>query len=74
MSRIEAIQKADIAQSLNNKWKRQLTVGIRSSLRNGKSPVDKEKKALEKRVNELERIVLEQASIITTLKKETNWG
>ena len=70
----KAVEKHDIAHSQYNKWKRQLSVGIRSSLRNGKSPVDKEKKVLEKRIEKLEKVILEQASMIADLKKETNWG
>lgn len=73
MSVTQAVLEADIGHSLYNKWKRQLTVGIRSSLRNGKAPVDREKKALEKRIAKLEKVVLEQAAIIADLKKETNW-
>lgn len=70
----EAVRKADIQSSMYAKWKRQLEVGIHSSLRNGKAPIDREKRALEKRISSLESIVLEQAAIIASLKKETNWG
>lgn len=69
----KAIEKAGIVQSQYHKWKRQFAVGIRSSLRNGKPPIDKEKKQLENRIAKLEKIVLEQAAIIADLKKETNW-
>lgn len=68
-----AIEKADIGSSNYSKWKRQLSVGVRSSLRNGKPPVDKEKKLLEKRIARLEALVLSQAQAICDLKKETNW-
>ena len=68
-----AIEKAGIVPSMYRKWKRQLEVGIHSSLRNGKPPIDKERRSLEKRIAKLEAIVLEQAAIIADLKKETNW-
>ncbi len=69
----ESVEKQGIAYSLYSKWKRQLAVGIKSSLRNGKSPVDKEKKEMERRIARLERLVLSQAQTIADLKKETNW-
>lgn len=69
----EAVEQAGIVHSMYRRWKRQIEVGIRSSLRNGKPPVDKEKKQLEKRIEKLEKIVLEQAAYIADLKKETNW-
>jgi len=73
MTVTKALEKAGIVSSLYSKWKRQFEVGIRSSLRNGKPPVDRAKKQLEKRVAKLEKIVVEQAAIIADLKKETNW-
>lgn len=69
----QALEKQDIVHSVYNKWKKQLAVGIKSSLRNGKGPVDKEKKILEKRIARLESLVLSQAQTIADLKKETNW-
>ena len=73
MKTIEAVEKQGIAYSLYSKWKRQLAVGIKSSLRNGKAPVDKEKKEMERRIARLEKLVLSQAQTIADLKKETNW-
>lgn len=69
----QALEKQDIVHSVYNKWKKQLAVGIKSSLRNGKGPVDKEKTMLEKRIARLESLVLSQAHTIADLKKETNW-
>ncbi len=69
----EAVAKQGIVHSLYRKWKLQLDVGIKSSLRNGKPPVDKEKKVLERRIARLEALVLSQAQTIADLKKETNW-
>lgn len=68
-----AIEKQGIAYSVYNKWKKQLAVGVKSSLRNGKAPVDKEKKRLERENEKLKAIILSQSQMITDLKKETNW-
>ena len=68
----QAIEKQDINQSMYLKWRRQLEVGIKSSLRNGKPPVDAEKKKLIQEVKRLERIILSQSSAIAELKKEMN--
>lgn len=73
MTTVSAVEKAGIAYSVFSKWKRQLSVGIKSSLRNGKAPADKEKKMLERKVARLEALVLSQAQAIADLKKETNW-
>lgn len=43
MKFLDAVSKQDINDSLYLKWKKQLNVGIKSSLRNGKPPVDAEK-------------------------------
>lgn len=69
----KAVEKQGLAYSVYNKWKKQLAVGIKSSLRNGKGPVDKEKKLLERKIARLESLVLSQAQAIADLKKETNW-
>lgn len=69
-----ALEKENVAYSNVYKWKKQLSVGIKSSLRNGKPPVDREIKKLEKEVEKLKAIVLSQAQAIADLKKETNWG
>lgn len=73
MATEKACEKQGLAYSNFSKWRRQLAVGIKSSLRNGKVPVDKEKKKLEREVEKLKAIVLSQAQAIADLKKETNW-
>jgi len=69
----QAVEKQSLAYSVYNKWKKQLAVGIKSSLRNGKAPADKEKKQMERKISRLEALVLSQAQAIADLKKETNW-
>ena len=73
MSTAAAVEKQGIVYSNYSKWKKQLAVGIKSSLRNGKSPGDKEKKRMEREVERLKAIILSQAQAIADLKKETNW-
>lgn len=68
----EAIQKQDIYVSLYSKWKHQLAVGINSSLRNNKPPIDLEKKKLTRENEKLRQIVLSQSQAIADLKKEMN--
>jgi transposase-like protein len=68
-----AVEKQAIAYSMFSKWKRQLQVAVKSSLRNGKAPLDKDKKQMEQRIARLERLVLSQAQTIADLKKETSW-
>ncbi len=72
MSFDAAVSKHDIAGSLYIKWKRQLEVGVRSSLRNGKAPVDAEKSKLISDIKKLQKIVLSQSLAIAELKKEMN--
>ena len=69
----DAVAKQGVVYSVYNKWKKQLAVGIKSSLRNGKPPMDQDKKAMERRIARLEALVLSQAQTIADLKKETNW-
>lgn len=73
MTATAAVEKQGIVYGIYLKWKKQLSVGIKSSLRNGKAPVDKEKKLLERRIARLEAIVVSQAQALADLKKETNW-
>jgi transposase-like protein len=73
MKTMEAVEKHAIGYGLFSKWKKQLQVAVKSSLRNGKAPIDKEKKKMEQRIARLERLVLSQAQTIADLKKETNW-
>jgi transposase-like protein len=73
MTAAMAVEKQGIAYSIYGKWKKQLSVAVKSGLRNGRPPVDKQKRELEKRIAQLEAIVLSQAKAIADLKKETNW-
>ncbi len=68
----DAIKKQDIYVSLYSKWKHQLAVGIHSSLRNNKAPIDADKRNLEREVKKLREIVLSQSRAIAELKKEMN--
>lgn len=69
----DAVEKHNIGYSNYSKWKRQLAIGVKSSLRNGKAPADREKRRLEREVEKLKEIVLAQSQMIADLKKETNW-
>ena len=72
MSISEAVAKQDIGVTLYSKWRRQLAVGIHSSLRNNKAPVDAAKRGLEREVKKLREVVLSQSRAIAELKKEMN--
>ena len=72
MKFLDAVSKQDINDSLYLKWQKQLNVGIKSSLRNGKPPVDAEKKKMILEIKKLQRIVLSQSLAISELKKEMN--
>jgi transposase-like protein len=72
MSQLEAVSKHDIGVTLYTKWRRQLAVGIHSSLRNNKTPIDADKRALEREVKKLREVVLSQSRAIAELKKEMN--
>lgn len=69
----DAVVKQNIPYASYNKWKRQHSVGVKSSLRNGKLPFDRERRRLEREVEKLKEIVLAQSQMIADLKKETNW-
>lgn len=73
MTVTHALEKHGISYSNYHKWKKQLAVGVKSSLRNGKAPADKEKKEMGRRIARLEKLILSQAQTIADLKKETNW-
>lgn len=72
MSTVDAVAKQDIGISLYMKWRRQLAVGIHSSLRNNKPPVDAAKRSLEREIKRLREVVLSQSRAIAELKKEMN--
>src|SRR3970282_2943851 len=65
----EGLAKHQLAQSLYHKWKRQLEVGVRASLRNSRplKPVDL--KRLEAENRKLKEGVLNQALGLTALQK-----
>lgn len=73
MKLTDALEKNGIVSSLHTSWSRKLAVGVKSSLRSGKPPVNKELKQLERKVAKLESIILSQSQQIADLKKETNW-
>lgn len=73
MTQTKAVEKAGVAHSAFSKWRKQLAVGVKSSLRNGKPAMDKDKKKLERENERLKSIILSQAQAIADLKKETNW-
>ena len=50
---LKAVEKQGIGYSVYTKWKKQLAVGIKSSLRNGKGPGDKDKRLLERKIARL---------------------
>lgn len=69
----DALIKHNIPNANYSKWKRQLSVGVKASLRNGKAPADRDKRRLEREIEKLKEIVLSQSQVIADLKKETNW-
>ena len=73
MAKTQAVEKQGIVYSNYLSWKKQLAVGVKSSLRNGRPVVDKDKKRLERENEKLKQIILSQSEQIAALKKETNW-
>ena len=69
----DALTKHNIANASYSQWRRQLSVGVKASLRNGKAPADREKRRLERENERLRGVVLSQSQTIADLKKETNW-
>lgn len=68
----EGLQKYQIADSLYRKWKRQLMVGVRASMRNSRPVKSPDLKRLEEENRKLKEVVLNQSLMITNLKKEMN--
>lgn len=68
----EGLAKHQLADSLYYKWKRQLEVGVRASLRNGRAVKSGELKRLEAENRKLKEALLNQALFIAELKKEMN--
>jgi transposase-like protein len=68
----EGLAKHEIVDSLYRKWKRQLAVGVRASLRNSRALKPADLKRLEAENRRLKEVVLNQALLISELKKEMN--
>src|SRR5205809_7606793 len=66
----EGLAKHQLAQSLYQKWKRQLEVGVRASLRNRRPLKTAVLKRLEAENRKLKEVVLNQARLLGELKKE----
>lgn len=66
----EGLEKYQIHHSMYRKWKRQLEVGVRASLRNGRPMKPADLKRLEAENRKLKEVVLNQSLIICELKKE----
>lgn len=69
----EGLAKYQLHHSVYRKWQRQLSVGIRASLRNSKPLKAPDVKKLETENRKLKEIVLNQSLIISELKKEMHW-
>lgn len=68
----EGLAKYQLCHSVYQKWKRQLEVGVRASLRNGRPLKSPDLTQLEAENRTLKEIVLNQSLIICELKKEMN--
>lgn len=64
------LEKHGLAHNIYYRWKRQLEVGVKASLRNGRATKSEELKRLERENRKLKEIVLNQSLAITELKKE----
>ena len=68
----EGLETHRLSDSLYRKWKRQLEVGVRASLRNGRPLKPADLRRLEAENRRLKEVVLNQALLISELKKEMN--
>jgi transposase-like protein len=66
----EGLTKHQLADSVYYKWKRQLEVGVRASLRNSGPLKSADLKRLEAENRKLKEALLNQALLISELKKE----
>jgi transposase-like protein len=66
----EGLAKHQLADSVYYKWKRQLEVGVRASLRNNRARKSADTKRLEAENRKLKEALLNQALLISELKKE----
>ena len=69
----EGLGKHQLHYSVYRKWRRQLEVGVRASLRNSRPIKPPDLKRLEVENRKLKEIVLNQSLTISELKKEMNW-
>jgi transposase-like protein len=63
------LEKYQLAPSVFNRWRRQLSVGINASLRNSRPMKPANVRALELENKKLKEIVLNQSLMISDLKK-----
>lgn len=70
----EGIRRHGIAVSLYYKWRRQLDVGVKASLRNSKPPADPQLKALQTENKTLKEMVLNLSHQVCELKKTLSLG
>ena len=70
----EGLAKYHLNYSVYRRWKRQLEVGVRASLRNNRPMRSAELKRLEAENRKLKEVVLNQSLFISELKKEMNLG
>jgi transposase-like protein len=68
----EGLAKHQLADSVYYKWKRQLEVGVRASLRSRRPLKSADLKRLEAENRKLKEALLNQALLISELKKEMN--
>lgn len=68
----EGLAKHQLADSVYYKWKRQLEVGVRASLRNSRPLKSADLKRLQAENRKLKEALLNQALLISELKKEMN--
>jgi len=66
----EGLEKYDLQYSVFRRWRRQLEVGVSSSLRNGRPVKTSEEKRLSAENRRLKQIILEQSAVIADIKKE----
>ena len=66
----DGLAKFDLQYSVYRRWKRQLEVGVRQSLRGGRPAKDPERQRLAAENRRLKEIVLNQSAMISDLKKE----
>lgn len=66
----EGLSKHQLVPSVYHQWKRQLEVGVRASLRNSRPLKSADLKRLEAENRKLKEVVLNQALLISELKKE----